>query len=197
MRTRLITTASPLTLVALTLLSTLVLLSSLAGCDDKKPAAGSHAADDHHGHDHKPGDGHDHAHNDLAKEDKPGAGKSDGHGHASSVIALGEHALSAFTVVATRDEGAVVPGKDTAIDATVTPAAGSTLKAAAVRFWIGTKDAKGSVKARAEIEDPKNAPNRWHTHTEIPSPMPAESKLWVEIEDDKGGPHVVSFDLKN
>ena len=68
-------------------------------------------------------------------------------------------------------------------------------KAAAVRFWIGTEDAKGSVKAKAEVEDPKD-PNRWHVHAEVPSPIPAGSRFYFEIEDDKGGTHVGSFDLK-
>jgi hypothetical protein len=59
-----------------------------------------------------------------------------------------------------------------------------------VRFWIGSEDAKGSVKAKAEDED-----GHWHTHCEAPSPMPEGSKLWVEIE--KGGDRqVVGFDLK-
>ena len=78
----------------------------------------------------------------------------------------------------------------------MTPAAGGTAKATAVRFWIGTQDAKGSIKAKAEVEDPKD-PNRWHVHAEIPNPLPAASKLWVEIESSTGEKHVVGFDLKS
>ena len=69
-------------------------------------------------------------------------------------------------------------------------------KATAVRFWIGTEDAKGSVKAKADIENPAE-PNRWHTHAEIPNPLPAGCKLWVEIETDTGEKVVGSFDLKS
>jgi hypothetical protein len=47
-----------------------------------------------------------------------------------------------------------------------------------VRFWIGTQDAKGSIKAKAE-------------------PMPAGSKLLVEVEDVKGARSIASFELKN
>lgn len=124
------------------------------------------------------------------------APKATASGHGVAVIALGEQAIGPFNAKATRDEGAIVAGKDAPIDVTVTPAAGATAKAVAVRFWIGTQDAKGSVKAKAEIEN-ANEPNRWHVHAEIPNPMPAESKLWVEIEDDKGVKSLAAFDLKS
>ncbi|MGE3108160.1 MAG: hypothetical protein AB7G11_09985 [Phycisphaerales bacterium] len=145
---------------------------------DKKPAPGNTAPantrnDDH---DHAPGDGHDH------------------HDHAA-VIDLGATTIGPFEVRASRDQGDLVAGKEAAINVTVSPAPGATATVAAVRSWIGAEDANGSVKTKADIEDPKN-PNRWHTHAEIPSPLPAGSKLWVEIEDDKGAKSVGSFDLK-
>lgn len=115
-------------------------------------------------------------------------------GHGGAVIQLGTATIGSFDVKATRDEGQIIAGKDAPIDVTVT-GAGATAKVAAVRFWIGTEDAKGSVKARAEIENPAE-PNRWHTHAEIPSPLPEGSKLWVEIEDDKGATAAGGFDLK-
>lgn len=160
--------------------------ATLSGCEEKKPAATaastSKKADDH---------GHDHAAD--GSHAAPGASAP---GHGGAVIALGEQTIGTFTAKATRDEGEIVAGKDAPIDATVTPAAGSPLKVTSVRFWIGTQDAKGSVKAKAAVEDPKD-PNRWHVHAEIPNPMPADSKLWVEIEDEKGVKAVGSFDLKN
>jgi hypothetical protein len=118
-----------------------------------------------------------------------------GHGHGAAVIDLGVATIGSFEVKATRDVGEIVAGKDAPIDVTVTPAAGSTATVVAVRFWIGTADAQGSVKARADIENPAE-PNRWHTHAEIPAPMPEGSKAWVEIEDDAGATSVGSFDLK-
>jgi hypothetical protein len=158
-------------------------VASLTGCDEKKPPA-TPAATDAKGQDHDHGHDHDHDHDHGPKA-----------GHGGPVIALGEQTIGSFLAVATRDEGDIVAGKDAPIDVTVTPTAGASAKVVAVRFWIGTQDAKGSVKAKAEVENPKE-PNRWHVHAEIPSPMPAESKLWVEIEDDKGGTSVGGFDLK-
>jgi hypothetical protein len=167
-----------LILSAVLSIAPLAAVSTLTGCEEKKPAATPAKADDH-GHDHGPSGEH--------AAPKPG--------HGGAVIALGEQTIGTFTAKATRDEGQIVAGKDTPIDVAITPVSGATTKAAAVRFWIGTQDAKGSVKAKAEIEDPKD-PNRWHVHAEIPNPMPAGSKLWVEIEDDKGGTVAGSFDLK-
>ncbi|MBM4107843.1 MAG: hypothetical protein FJ255_03385 [Phycisphaerae bacterium] len=116
-------------------------------------------------------------------------------GHGGAVITLGSTAIGPFQASATRDQGSIVAGKDAPIDVTVTAPADSTAKVAAVRFWIGTQDARGSVKARAEVEDHAE-PNRWHTHAEIPNPIPADARLWVEIEDTQGGVSVGSFDLK-
>ncbi|MBC7835351.1 MAG: hypothetical protein H7Y88_09665 [Phycisphaerales bacterium] len=158
-------------------------LIMLGGCDEKKadaPAAGSNTkVDDHSGHDH----GHEHA---------------DGHDAArgGTVIALGEQMIGSFTATATRDEGQIVAGTDAPIDVTISPAAGSTAKVIAVRFWIGTEDGKGSVKAKADIENPAE-PHRWHTHAEIPNPLPPGSRLWVEIESEKGATATGGFDLKN
>lgn len=116
-------------------------------------------------------------------------------GHGGPVIQLGEATVGPFTVGASRDEGQIVAGKDAPIDVTVTPAATGTSPVVAVRLWIGTEDAKGSVRAKADIENPAE-PNRWHTHVEIPDPLPTELRLWVEIEDEKGERWVGSFDLK-
>ncbi|MDP1661879.1 MAG: hypothetical protein Q8L55_08175 [Phycisphaerales bacterium] len=170
-------------LIAILALAPLAAVSSLAGCE-KKPATTA-AKTDHSGHDHD----HDHDHGPNGEKSAPKAG------HGGAVIALGEQTIGAFTAKATRDDGQVVAGKDAPIDVTITPNAGATTKAASVRFWIGTQDAKGSVKAKAEVEDPKD-PNRWHVHAEVPNPMPDGSKLWVEIEDDKGSTSVGGFDLK-
>lgn len=161
-----------------TVLATSLVL--IPACEEKKPTpptpagSGTKAADDH---------GHEHAPVSAA-------------GHGGAVIQLGTSTIGTFDVKATRDEGQIVAGKDAPIDVTVTPTAGSTAKAVAVRFWIGTEDAKGSVKAKADIENPAE-PNRWHTHAELPNPIPAGSKLWVEIETDGGKKVVGSFDLKS
>jgi hypothetical protein len=171
------------------LLATLALLplGPLAGCEDKKkttPAAasGSGPKADDHGHDHAADGSHA----------KPAASAP---GHGGGVIDLGAADTGPFHAKATRDKGDVVAGKDAAFDVTITPKDAAGAKVATVRFWIGTQDGKGSVKAKAEVEDPKD-PNRWHTHAEVPNPIPERSMFWFEIEDDKGGKHVGSFDLK-
>lgn len=117
-------------------------------------------------------------------------------GHGGAIIPLGNTTIGPFNVMATRDEGLIIEGKDAPIDVTVTASTGSTVTAIAVRFWIGTQDAVGSMKAKSEIENPAE-PNRWHTHADVPDPIPAGSKLWVEIETDAGTKVTGSFDLKS
>jgi hypothetical protein len=167
-------------------LSLAIALSSVGilGCDehghDHAPAASSAGASAAADHPHGPNGEH-------APTTAPTAG------HGGPVIALGTAIAGSFTLVATRDQGDIVAGKDAPIDVTVTS---TNAKAGAVRFWIGTEDAKGSVKAKAEVENPAE-PNRWHTHAEIPDPLPAGVKLWVEVEADGAAKSVASFDLKS
>lgn len=157
-------------------LSAIVLASSTlapAGCEKKPepaaPAVGGAKPAKPDSHAHADGTTHDHA---------------DDHHHGETTP-LGEQTVGGFTVRASRD-GDIVPGKDAPIDVWVTGGP----RIAAVRFWIGTKDGRGSVKARAELEK-----DNWHTHAEIPSPLPEGSQLWVEIEGAAGERVVVGFDL--
>jgi hypothetical protein len=113
-----------------------------------------------------------------------------GHGHGGAAVELGSTTIGPYSVMASRDAGDLRPGGDAPIDVWVT---GDTPKVAAVRFWIGTEDAAGSVKAKADIE---TGPTHWHTHAELPEPMPAGAQLWVEIEDEKGVKSTGSFPLK-
>ena len=99
-------------------------------------------------------------------------------GHHGQPIPLGTARIASFDVEAYRDVGPLTPGKDAAIDVWL---AGPIDEVTAVRFWIGTSKGVESIKARADIENP-DEPNHWHTHAEIPDPMPAGSQLWVEIE---------------
>ncbi len=116
-------------------------------------------------------------------------------GHGGQIIELGTTKIGEWTVRASRDQGEIKAGGDTPIDVWVTTADGKPATVTAVRFWIGTEDAKGSIKAKADIEIPAE-PNHWHTHAEVPSPLPAGAKLWVEIEAEGSGKKVGSFDLK-
>lgn len=166
-------------------LPALALAVALTACDKKsespaKPAAnsGGHAAGD--GHDHKTGDGHDH-------KDGDDHDHKDGHGHGPKTE-LGSQSAGGMTIVAAR-EGGVTPGGEATFDIGVSGGAG---KPAAVRVWIGTQDGKGSIKGKAEAEG-----DGWHAHTEVPKPLPAGSKLWVEVEIANGEKHTVGFDLKS
>lgn len=105
-------------------------------------------------------------------------------------IELGNAKIGIYDVRASRDMGPIHPGKDAPIDVWLT---GDVSKVRAVRFWIGTASGTESIKARAEIEN-KAEPNHWHTHAEIPDPMPAGSRLWVEIET-KESTETASFEL--
>jgi hypothetical protein len=151
--------------LAFTLVSSALLL---AACGDQanKPAASSAE----HGHDHA-------ADQSKAPVDDHGGGK---------VIELGSLEEGGYSIKASRD-GDVKAGGEAPIDVWIS--GGQTV--AAVRFWIGTQDGAGAMKAKAAIER-----DNWHTHAEVPDPMPAGSKLWVEIESDKGAIVVVGFDLK-
>ena len=166
------------------MLATLSLAVAIVGCEkaQEKPAsrespmpaaapssAPTKAESRHEGHDHS------------AESAKPG--------HSGEVIELGTNKIGEFTLRASRDKVELKPGGDAPIDVWIDDGVGKGVTA--VRFWIGTEDAKGSIKAKADIEDGK-----WHTHLEIPSPMPAGSKLWVEVEESAGKKTVGSFDLK-
>ncbi|HMQ14494.1 MAG TPA: hypothetical protein PKC49_00835 [Phycisphaerae bacterium] len=142
------------------------------------PRASGHAQDQDHDH----ADGHAHA---------PGAAAEshDGQGHAAA-IDLGTAAAGPFTLRAARDDAPLDPGGEAAIDVWVGGGAVTV-----VRFWIGDESARGSIRARAEIEDPKS-PDHWHTHVEIPQPFLPDSRLWVEIETPDGARHVASFELR-
>jgi hypothetical protein len=154
-----------------------VAMLPLAGCEGDKSAAPAAAHD--HDHDHAAA-GHDHA---AASQDP--AKPNEGHEHGTTTE-LGEQESGGFKVKASRD-GSVKAGVDAAIDVWVNGGKAGN----AVRFWIGTEDAKGSIKAKAEVEV-----DHWHTHAEVPNPLPAGSKLWVEVDGDGGAKAVVSFDLK-
>lgn len=105
---------------------------------------------------------------------------------AHNRLALGETTVGSLKLVATQD-APVKPGGEGAFDVVITGG-----KPKAVRFWVGTESAEGSVKAKAEEETTDN----WHTHAEVPSPLQAGSKFWVEVEPPTGEKFTKSFDLK-
>ena len=155
-------------------------LAAFAGCEKKDTAApaakaGDHSHDGDHAHDHD--HDHDHDHADGGKMDKD-------HGHGATTE-MGEQKAGPYTVKVSRD-GDIKAGGDVPVDIWVDGGA----KGKSVRFWFGTEDAKGSIKAKCEVED-----GHWHTHGEVPDPMPEGSKLWIEIEGEDGTKTVVGFDI--
>ncbi len=155
----------------------LVALLAAAGCGERpaeNPTAATPAATDAHDHDH----------------DHDGMGSGD-HGE---MIELGSMEAGPFRIRATRDEGEIVPAGDAPIDVWIDPTGEAAPRVVAVRFWIGDPSGKGSIKAKASIED-IDEPTRWHTHAEIPDPLPANSKLWIEVEDAEGTRTLASFPL--
>jgi len=52
---------------------------------------------------------------------------------------------------------------------------------AAVREWVGPEDASGVMVVKTEIER-----DYWHGHVEMPNPIPADARLWIEIESPTG-----------
>jgi len=103
-------------------------------------------------------------------------------------LPLGETTVGGLKLVATMDEPVSKGGGgEGAFDLVITGG-----KPKAVRFWVGTEAGTESVKAKAEEETTDN----WHTHAEVPKPLPAGSKFWAEVEPPSGAPFKVSFELK-
>ncbi|HYC78294.1 MAG TPA: hypothetical protein VEI02_11770 [Planctomycetota bacterium] len=143
-----------------------LLATALGGCGD---------------HDHP----HPHPHSESPAPQAPASGH-----HSGKVIDLGTASAGPFHLHVTRDEAPLKEGGVAPVDVRVTPHAGVT----AVRLWIGAADGAGALKVKAEIEDAKE-PNRFHNHVEVPQPLPADAKLYVELEA-AGARHVAGFDLK-
>jgi hypothetical protein len=130
-------------------------------------------------------DDHGHSH------DKPPATQGGGGDSAHpNQFSIGETAANGMKFKALQDEP-LTPGGEGAFDLQVSgyPAGG---KPKAVRFWVGVESGDGSVKARADEEKP----DTWHTHVDVPKPIPAGSKLWVEVEPATGEKFKLSFDVK-
>ena len=152
----------------------LVTLYGVAGCKNEAPRtppktdSGAAQVDDH-----------DHQH-------------AGGHEDEGPVIELGTAMAGPWNVRVARDAGAIAAGAEPPVDAWITGGSGTI---AAVRFWIGTADAAGSIKVLAEVENPADQTHR-HAHVEVPKPLPEGSKLWVEVEDNSGAKNAAGFELK-
>ena len=114
------------------------------------------------------------------------AGHSDAKEDHPNAVDLGEKTVAGLRLKAKQDEP-VKAGGEGAFDVLITGG-----KPKAVRFWVGVENGEGSVKAKADEETTDN----WHTHVEVPDPLPAGSKFWLEVEPAQGERFSVGFDLK-
>ncbi len=148
--------------------STVVALG-VAGCE-KKPAPVTPPKSDGHTH----ADGTKHA--DDAKHDDH-----------DTVASLGKVTASGYDVEALCG-GEVKAGNELHVTVKI---GGGASKVVAVRVWVGVEDAAGSTKSKAEAEEAGH-----HAHADVPDPVPAGSKLWVEFENEKHETIKVSFPFK-
>jgi len=158
------------------------LLSALAvfGCEKKQeapkespkasspsaPGAAKAPAKPKDDHEHKPGETH-------ADEHKEGDGHDHGHGGHGEENELGTVEIAGFQVKAV-GHGKIVAGTETDVDVFVSGGQGMPN---AVRLWIGSVDGKGAMKMKAAINK-----DEAHNHVAVPSPMPADAKLCIELE---------------
>ena len=122
--------------------------------------------------------GHDHPHNPDGSHPKPAgtATGGDGHDHAN-MVDLGTVALGDWQVQVKRGQK-IEPGKEAEVDLQF---AGDKALPGILRAWIGSEDAKGSRKAKADPEGARGM----HVHAMVPMPLAEESQLWLEVD---GGP---------
>jgi hypothetical protein len=141
-----------------------------------------------HGHEHGPNGEHlDSAKTSTAKA----MGNDHGHAHgpngehAPSKGELGKVTVSGFTFTVMQTS-TLTPGKE-ADFALVMSGEGEPK---AVRLWIGKESGEGSVKVKTHKHGSK-----MEAHVEVPSPLPDDAKLWIEVETAEGR-KAASVDLK-
>ncbi len=99
---------------------------------------------------------------------------------------LGKKEIGGYSVLVNQ-LGDVKAGEEAVFLLTVTGAG----KPKAIRGWVGIESGARSIRSQAQEED-----GVWHLHHEVSKPMPANSKLWIEIETSRGK-QSASFDLKH
>jgi hypothetical protein len=105
--------------------------------------------------------------------------KSDGkeEEHKGEKKDLGKQKVGAFEVQVTQ-VGDVTPGEEAIF--IIKPKGEGEPKA--VRAWVGVESGQGSIKTKAEEEKE----GEWHAHHPVSKPLPAKSKVWVELETGAG-----------
>jgi hypothetical protein len=158
------------------LLLSAMALAAFVGCTKEKSSGttgGTRTTADDHDHEH---DG-DHEH--------------DEHVHGP-LVALGTTTVGGWTVTVSADEEELASSSELLLELITS---GGTDKIKAVRAWVGSEDGAGALKALAEMKSPTD-PDHWHTHVEVPRPLPDGAKLWVELELETAGKVSGSVELK-
>jgi hypothetical protein len=131
-------------------------------------------------------DDHDHEH-DGGDDDQTHSGDEDGDGeHAHD----DEQALGSVTIGGVTFEvsisGSVATDAEIHVDMTQT--AGPT--PLAVRVWVGQESGAGAIRSKTDGHD-----DHFHGHAEVPSELPADAALWIEVELASGDRIVGSLPL--
>jgi hypothetical protein len=113
----------------------------------------------------------------VMAEEKPGEHKHEEGEHkheAGEKLKLGEATLNG-TIFTVELNGHLHAGEECDIKLTTK----GELPAGVLRGWIGDESGKGSVKGKAHKEG-----DGLCVHAEAPNPIPAEAKIWIELEVD-------------
>lgn len=150
------------------------------GCDPKPPGkgpahgeAGHHHVDgDDHGHDH---DDHDHDHDHEGEDGHKG--EEDHHGES---LKLGNMMLGKVDMEINQHGKMKKEAKELSFEISLTAKSEVPV---AVRCWLGTEDAKGTRKEKAEYSVSKK---NYHIHVAVPEGGLTEKNLWLEVQLEGG-----------
>ena len=149
----------------------------VASCGDRDPGTTEASSHDHdHDHDHDHGHDHDHDHDHdhgSGPLEGPTPDAAGGHDHGE-MVDLGNFMVGGMRVKADR-AGDLVEGTEIIVDIMIDGAPNPE----AVRAWVGIESGSGSIKTKLALEG-----ERWHGHLVVPTPLPANAELWVQIEDE-------------
>lgn len=153
-----------------------VLCAAMVACGGGEESAGKKAGDS------KP------AKSTEAKAEPAAAEVESGGGHEHGTVQheLGGQSAGAWSLTAQQADDVTAGGETVFyVNATGAP------KPSAVRLWVGDEAASNSIKILGEWIDETRA----HAHVEIPNPLAAGDKFWVELEGGDGASVNASFDL--
>ncbi|CAN5763972.1 hypothetical protein BH11PLA1_BH11PLA1_03820 [soil metagenome] len=110
----------------------------------------------------------------------------------SGGVTIGTARIGNFDV--TVSQGAVPAAGSTKFMITLAQGANASAatKPRGVVAWFGSQDGKVGRKASATVETGMN----YAVTVDVPTPPGADSRLWVEVEDEKGNKSTSGFDVK-